>query len=234
MRKICNYNFFADFENVFMLEITALSWTHISISLEHPTEESMATAEMDLSEISRLTCKIHTPGTPPPPTAPDTASELVSQVLNKSFSIPVMIRSIIKFWERQSLLRRNHFGLGNNGHENFSLPLDSCDPGGGSGPKGGVGGPGGGNLPEFDGLDGAGGNRVKQEMCHSQASNSMQREMFLNETMMSNPNFQNFPSSEGVLELLGAPGEQPKNNSNMLRVRQITFILKRIIMSFIY
>ncbi|XP_045477281.1 mediator of RNA polymerase II transcription subunit 1 isoform X2 [Harmonia axyridis] len=207
------------FENVFMLEITALSWTHISISLEHPTEESMATAEMDLSDISRLTCKIHTPGTPPPPTAPDTASELVSQVLNKSFSIPVMIRAIIKFWERQSLVRRNHFGLGNNGHENFSLPLDSCDPGGGSGPKGGVGGPGGSNLPEFEGLDGGGGNRVKQELCHTQTSNVMQREMFLNESIMSNPNFQNFPSSEGVLELLGAPGNEKNTKRGQKRSR---------------
>ncbi|KAL3273025.1 hypothetical protein HHI36_014481 [Cryptolaemus montrouzieri] len=198
-----------NFENVFMLEITALSWTHISISLEHPTEECMATAEMDLSEISRLSCKIHTPGTPPPPNVPDTASELASKVLNKTFSIPVMIRSIIKFWERQSsLVRRNHYGLGNNGHENFSLPLDSCDPGGGNGPKGGTGGSGGGNLPEFDGLDGGGGNRVKQEVCQSQTSNVMQRGLFLNESIMSNPNFQNFPSSEGVLELLSTPGNE--------------------------
>ncbi|XP_044759004.1 mediator of RNA polymerase II transcription subunit 1 isoform X2 [Coccinella septempunctata] len=207
------------FENVFMIEITALSWTHISISLEHPTEESMATAEMDLSDISRLTCKIHTPGTPPPPNAPDKASELVSRVLNKSFSIPVMIRSIIQFWERQSHDRRNHFGLGSNGHENFSLPLDSCDPGGGSGPKGGVGGPGGGNLPEFEGLDGGGGNRVKQELCHTQTSNAMQREMFLNESLMSNPNFQNFPSSEGVLELLGAPGNEKSTKRGQKRSR---------------
>ncbi|KAK9888254.1 hypothetical protein WA026_000519 [Henosepilachna vigintioctopunctata] len=199
-----------NFDNLFMLEISALSWTHISISLEHPSEESMATADIDLTEISRLSCKIHTPGTPPPPNAPDAASELATRVLNKSFSIPITIRSIIKFWERQqSLVRRNHFGIGNNGHENFSLPLDSCDPGGGSGPKGGGGGSGGGSLPpEFEGLDG-GGTRVKQELCQVQSGNSvMQRDMFLNETIMSNPNFQNFPSSERVLELLGNPGNE--------------------------
>lgn len=44
-----------------MFEISALSWQHISISLEHPLEESMATAELDLSDISNVTCKIYTP-----------------------------------------------------------------------------------------------------------------------------------------------------------------------------
>lgn len=108
-----------------IFEVSALSWTHISISLEHPIEENMATAEIDLTDISNLVCRIHSPGTPPPPNTPDTASELATKVLNRCFSIPVTMRSVIKLWDKQ-VVRKTHF----NGHENFSLPLDSDDPGG--------------------------------------------------------------------------------------------------------
>ncbi|KAJ8972690.1 hypothetical protein NQ317_001711 [Molorchus minor] len=114
-----------DFENMTMFEVSALSSTHISISLEHPMEESMATAEVDLTDISNLVCRIHNPGTPPPANTPDTTSELAAKILNKCFSLPVTLRAIIKLWERQSM-RRSTYG----GHENFSLPLGSGDPGG--------------------------------------------------------------------------------------------------------
>lgn len=108
-----------------IFEVSALSWTHISISLEHPVEENMATAELDLTDISNLTCKIHSPGTPPPPNTPDIVSELATKVLNRSFSIPITMRSVIKHWDKQ-VVKKNHY----NGHENFSLPLGSGDPGG--------------------------------------------------------------------------------------------------------
>lgn len=85
----------------------------------------MATAELDLSDISNLTCRIHSPGTPPPPNTPDVASELAMKVLNRSFSIPITMRSVIKHWDKQ-VVKKNHY----NGHENFSLPLGSGDPGG--------------------------------------------------------------------------------------------------------
>lgn len=115
----------ADLENMIIFEVSALSWTHISISLEHPIEENMATAELDLTDISNLTCRIHSPGTPPPPNTPDVVSELATKVLNRSFSIPVTMRSVIKHWDKQ-VVRKSHY----NGHENFSLPLGSGDPGG--------------------------------------------------------------------------------------------------------
>lgn len=130
-----------------LFEVSALSWTHISISLEHPIEETMATAELDISDISNLQCLIHSPGTPPPPNTPDTASEITTKVLNRSLSIPVTMRSVIKLWDNQTV-RKNHF----NGLENFSLPLGSGDPGGHNGPPGN-------GLGEFGGLDG----KIKQE-----------------------------------------------------------------------
>lgn len=133
------HTFCLDIENMIMFEISALSWTHISISLEHPLEESMATAEIDLSDISNLICNIHTPGSPPPVNSPDITSELATKVLNKCFSIPVTMRAVIKLWEKQ-IMRKSHL----NGLENFNLPLGSGDPGGRNGPPG--------NLSEFTGI----------------------------------------------------------------------------------
>ncbi|KAJ8959121.1 hypothetical protein NQ318_022378 [Aromia moschata] len=174
-----------DFDNMTMFEVSALSSTHISISLEHPIEESMATAEVDLSDISNLVCRIHNPGTPPPANTPDTASELATKILNKCFSLPVTLRAIIKLWEKQSM-RRTTYG----GHENFSLPLGSGDPGGHKGPPGA-------NLTEFGGLN----DKIKQEPSGNAPHGMMMQGnqgMFLNESMIAS-NFQNFPPSDGVL-----------------------------------
>ncbi|KAG5890718.1 hypothetical protein JTB14_026024 [Gonioctena quinquepunctata] len=173
-----------DFDNMTMFEVSALSSTHISISLEHPIEESMATAEIDLTDTSNLICRIHNPGTPPPINTPDIPSDLSTRILNKCFSIPITLRSVIKLWEKQSM-RRNHYG----GHENFSLPLGSGDPGGhkdSSGP----------NMVGFGGLN----DKIKQEPSGNSSHGMMMQasqNMFLSESMASN--FQNFPPSDGVL-----------------------------------
>ncbi|XP_057655941.1 mediator of RNA polymerase II transcription subunit 1 [Diorhabda carinulata] len=178
-----------DFENMTMFEVSALSSVHISISLEHPVEESMATAEIDLSDISNVICRIHSPSSSSPVhPPPDIATELSSKILNKSLSVPITLRSVIKLWEQQSM-KRNHYG----GHENFNLPLGSGDPGG---PKD----PTGTNLVEFGGLN----DKIKQESSGNSGHNMMMQasqDMFLNETMMSS-NFPNFPPSDGVLTTL--------------------------------
>lgn len=174
-----------------MFEVGALSWTHISISLEHPTEESMATAEIDLSDISNLTCRITTPSSQTPLNSPDTTSETATKVLNRCFSIPVTMRSVIKMWEKQ-ILRKNHL----NGLENFNLPLGSGDPGGRSGPPG--------NLPDFSSLE----SKIKQEPSGNGGLGAgmnlplishQHPNMFLNESMMANTNFQNFHTNDAVL-----------------------------------
>lgn len=168
-----------------MFEVSALSSTHISISLEHPVEESMATAEIDLTDISSLVCRIHNPGTPPPINVPDVTSELGTKILNKCFSLPITLRSVIKLWEKQSM-RRNHYG----GHENFSLALGAGDPGGHKDEPG----PG---LAEFGGLN----DKIKQEPTGNSGHSMMMQanqNLFLNESMMAS-NFPNFPPSDGVL-----------------------------------
>lgn len=173
-----------------MFEISALSWTQISISVEHPMEESMATAEIDLSDISNLICRIHNPGTPPPPNTPDIVSEMATKHLNRCFSIPVTMRSVIRYWDKQAT-RKNHY----NGHENFNLPLGSGDPGGRNG------NPGGNTLPDFGGLEG----KLKQEpgngtgLGHGMNLPMMSHQhagaMFLNDSIMNSANFSNFPTS---------------------------------------
>jgi mediator of RNA polymerase II transcription subunit 1 len=42
-----------------MFEVTALSWQHVSVSFEHPLEETMTTAELDLTDISSIKCKVY-------------------------------------------------------------------------------------------------------------------------------------------------------------------------------
>ncbi len=41
-----------------LLEVTALSWQHLSVSLEHPQEESMTTVEFDLTDPSSVKCNL--------------------------------------------------------------------------------------------------------------------------------------------------------------------------------
>lgn len=177
-----------------MFEISALSWTQISISLEHPMEESMATAEIDLSDISNLKCRIHTPGTPPPPNTSDIVSEIATKHINRCFSVPVTMRSVIKYWDKQAM-RKNHF----NGHENFNLPLGSGDPGGRNG------NPGGNSLPDFGNLEGklkpepGVGGSLGHGMNLPMMSHQHPGGMFLNESIMNSANFSNFPTGTFIL-----------------------------------
>lgn len=182
--------FVSDLENMIMFEISALSWQHISISLEHPIEESMATAELDLSDISNVICKIHTPISSglSNQTSSDPISELASRVFQRSLSIPITMRAVIKSWDEQ-VNRKNHI----NGNENFSLTLRAVDPGG---QNGNTGNP----LTDFGGLDG----KIKSEHNgsgngHSLTGNSMSHPhqgMFLNESMMSGAGFPNFSTTD--------------------------------------
>lgn len=165
-----------DLENMVVLEVSALGWTHISIALEHPLEESLSMAEIDLSDISNLTCKIYSPGSLPPMNATDIASELTSKVLNRSFSIPITMRSILVYWEKQIVRQQNHF----NGLENFNLPLGAGDPGGRNGNSGNT-------LGEREITPEPSGHGMPL-MSHPHQG------MFLNESLMSGASFAGFQS----------------------------------------
>lgn len=85
-----------DIEKMIMMEVTALSWQQLSISLEHPLEESMATAEIDLTDITNVTCKVYT-------SSGDNNSnnDYATKVLQRCLSIPVTMRALIRSWQRE-------------------------------------------------------------------------------------------------------------------------------------
>lgn len=66
-----------------MFEITPLSVQHLSISFEHPVEESLATAELDLSDIGQLQCNVYAGNNAESSATTLETSEFASKVLQK-------------------------------------------------------------------------------------------------------------------------------------------------------
>lgn len=108
-----------DPEHATIFEVNALSWQHISVSLEHPFEETMATAELDLTDISALKCKLYGISI----TNTEQTSDLTGKVLQKCLSIPLTMRILMKSWEsRDSLSTMNNL---NSGNGNYNINLGS-------------------------------------------------------------------------------------------------------------
>ncbi|XP_046475793.1 mediator of RNA polymerase II transcription subunit 1 isoform X1 [Neodiprion pinetum] len=105
-----------DPEHTVMFEVSALSWQHLSVSLEHPFEETMATAELDLSDISNLKCKLYGVSM----SNSESSSELAGKVLQKCLSIPVTMRTLIKTWEGRNPANSNAMNS-NGGNYNVNL-----------------------------------------------------------------------------------------------------------------
>ncbi|XP_063624060.1 mediator of RNA polymerase II transcription subunit 1 [Cydia splendana] len=114
-----------DLENVVMFEVSALTWEHISVSLEHPLEESMATVELELADAAAPRASVHTLGAPPR----EHVDEYVTRVLQKSHSIPITLRSLTKIWEREAATKHMNGGYSAL-DSNFSCGLGGIDPGG--------------------------------------------------------------------------------------------------------
>ncbi|CAB0015736.1 unnamed protein product [Nesidiocoris tenuis] len=135
-----------DFEKLTMVEVTPLNWRQLSISLEHPLKESMASVEIDLSEPDRIEVKIYTSSS-----SAGQYSEIATKVFQRCLSIPVTMRTLIKQWSAagQQQTNRHLFNGGAGG------------TGGGSGDtSGGTGdtdqGPPDLLDPDVDGVDGDG------------------------------------------------------------------------------
>ncbi|KPI94480.1 Mediator of RNA polymerase II transcription subunit 1 [Papilio xuthus] len=112
-----------EMEGVVILEVSAVSWQHISVSLEHPADESVATLELSLSEPAApraAVCTLHAPPS-------EHVDEYVTRVLQKSHSIPVTLRSLVKIWKMEAKqMNGNYSALDSN----FSCDLGGLDPGG--------------------------------------------------------------------------------------------------------
>ncbi|XP_044734754.1 mediator of RNA polymerase II transcription subunit 1 [Chrysoperla carnea] len=166
-----------DLENMIMFEVNALSWQNLSISLEHPIEESMATADIDLTDISNVTCKIYGPNNTNGEPC-EILSEIATKVLQRCLSIPVTMRAVIKAWEEMHESKKYI-----NGNENFSLPLGSDDPGGHNGSNDSP-------LPDYSNLD------AKMKSDHNMSSgnsnmssNNSHQSTFMSDTLVGFPTF---------------------------------------------
>ncbi|XP_055692700.1 mediator of RNA polymerase II transcription subunit 1 [Lutzomyia longipalpis] len=116
-----------DFDSTTIFEVSALTCQHITVSLEHPYDETMATVEFNLSDVMGIQCKVFTPGK-----SYETLAGALSRVAQKSLSIPVTMRSLLKAWDKENTLGQRSFDTTGN----FNLALGPGDPGG----HGGVGG----------------------------------------------------------------------------------------------
>lgn len=77
---------FLEMFNTTVFEIAAyeeMSWQHLVVSFEHPIEESLATAEFDLSDISRLLCQVYTSSSETNGESVLTSPEFASRVLQR-------------------------------------------------------------------------------------------------------------------------------------------------------
>ncbi|KAG4070137.1 hypothetical protein HA402_013380 [Bradysia odoriphaga] len=105
-----------DIENTTMFEVSALSFQHVSIALEHPFEESMATVEFNMNDNSEIECKIYSINV-----SYETIALKLSKILEKCMSIPITLRALIKCWEQEKNVQRNL----DNG--NFNTPSGPND-----------------------------------------------------------------------------------------------------------
>ncbi|XP_042868908.1 mediator of RNA polymerase II transcription subunit 1-like isoform X1 [Penaeus japonicus] len=81
-----------DPDSAYMFEVTAASHEYISVTFEHPQEESTATAEIDLTDLCNARCRLHTL-TPDPGFC---SEEYATKVLQRCLSIPVTMRAVMK------------------------------------------------------------------------------------------------------------------------------------------
>uniref|UniRef100_A0A1A9W550 Mediator of RNA polymerase II transcription subunit 1 n=1 Tax=Glossina brevipalpis TaxID=37001 RepID=A0A1A9W550_9MUSC len=145
-----------DIDSTIILEVNAISYHQISVALQHPYEESMATVEFDLHN-GNVQCIIYSLSN-----NYDLLSLKLTNVVQKCCSIPVTIRALLRYWD-QERMKKFQRGIGaaagstgantsnngsgavgtNNAYGNFNIAGVTNDPGGGGG---GVGGGGGGCM----------------------------------------------------------------------------------------
>lgn len=87
-----------DIESTTMFEISVLSCQHITITMEHPFMETMATIELDLTSMPNIKCNIFSMGG-----AYSGVTSGLSRILQTCASIPITIRTLIKYWEREHM-----------------------------------------------------------------------------------------------------------------------------------
>jgi Mediator of RNA polymerase II transcription subunit 1 len=86
-----------DFDS-YMFEINVVSLQLIQIFVEHPIKESIVTVELDLTDVKQVTCKIN--GSDQQFDAK--LENYIFRVFQKTLSIPMVLRSLIKYWDNEA------------------------------------------------------------------------------------------------------------------------------------
>lgn len=87
-----------DLESCYMFEINIVSLQHIQIFVEHPLRESIVTVELDLSDVKEINCKIYGGEQQ----FDSKLENYILRVMQKSYSIPMMLRGLIKYWDNEN------------------------------------------------------------------------------------------------------------------------------------
>ncbi|XP_005184324.1 mediator of RNA polymerase II transcription subunit 1 [Musca domestica] len=118
-----------DLESTTVLEVNAISFQQISVALQHPYEESMATVEFDLRS-GKPQCSIYSISH-----NYELLSIKLTSIAQKCLSIPVTIRALLKFWdqERMNMFQHNMGGTATTGMGSSGPNISGGAGGAGSG-----------------------------------------------------------------------------------------------------
>ncbi|KAL4222592.1 Mediator of RNA polymerase II transcription subunit 1 [Mactra antiquata] len=81
-----------EYQSGVVFELTAVSLTYICVMFEHPLQHSMLTVELDMSDLTSVTCHVCMNNKD----ESICSDEFVSRAFQRSFSIPITLRSVIK------------------------------------------------------------------------------------------------------------------------------------------
>jgi mediator of RNA polymerase II transcription subunit 1 len=96
----------------YMFEINVVSLQLIQIFVEHPIKESIVTVELDLTDVKQVQCKINGSDQQ----FDSKLENYIYRVFNKTLSIPMVMRSLIKYWDNEANeFQRMQKRLYNNG-----------------------------------------------------------------------------------------------------------------------
>lgn len=109
----------------FMFEVTVVSMHLIQIFVEHPIKQSIVTVELDLTEIKQIGVKINGSDQQ----FDSKLENYIFRVFQKTMSIPMVLRSLIKYWEHEAQeFQRLQKRLYNNGlYGSVSDPKNNSD-----------------------------------------------------------------------------------------------------------
>lgn len=113
-----------DLENMYMFEVNAISLNYIQIFVEHPFNESIVTVELDLSDLKELQIKIFY-GDKRLTENENQLEKFGQKVLQRGFSIPIMLRSLIKHWEKDYKSHSNIYSYVQSYNDDQKFNLNS-------------------------------------------------------------------------------------------------------------